>query len=203
MAFLNAQALLVNSALRGELTLSVARAVFVTATWVRFVILGGLSTDAAWVSTPPSALAVAFSLVMIWRVRTGRARVRDLYISVVLDAAVCFLSLLPNVLWPIEGFTGILRSPDVAAVYLMVIASLFRLFASVVLLAGLAGAVSLSVLSVLGGADFNRFTLAFILVASATFIAAAVGRRTKALVLSAAKEAVRAEEARGAEAARS
>ena len=198
MAALNAQALLENSAFRGELTLSIARAIFVTATWVRFVALGGLATDAAWVSTPPSAFAVIFSLVMIWRVRSGRARVRDLYLSVVLDAAVCFLSLLPNVLWPQEAFAGILRSPDVAAVYLMVIASLFRLFASVVLLSGFAGAVSLSALSVFGGANLNRFTLALILVVTATFIAAAVGRRTKALVLSAATNAVRAEEARGA-----
>jgi signal transduction histidine kinase len=200
-------ALIAREALRGERTASIARSVFCAAILARFLAVNVPTSPGSYarslIEVPLLLGAVAASLYVWWRSRRIDAPPHLLLVSVGLDALLCFLALLPNVLWPWEGYPGILHVPDTAALLITVSASAFRLVCRAVLLATAANALSALVLivldSALNGSHHYGFwgpaSLFFILLLTAASAALLVTMRTVRVVELGARSTLRAERA--------
>lgn len=199
-------ALITREALRGERTASIARSVFCAALLARFIAIDGLASPIdhprSLIEVPLLLGAVAASIYVWWRSRRADASPHLLLVSVGLDALLCFLALLPNVLWPWEGYPGILRVPDIAALLITVSVSAFRLVRRAVLLATAANVLSALVLIALdhalnGGDDglWIPASLLFMLLVTAASAALLVTKRTLRVVELGAGATLRAERA--------
>ncbi|WP_437756937.1 ATP-binding protein [Sorangium sp. So ce1389] len=200
-------ALITREALRGERTVSIARSVFCAALLARFLAVdvptspGSLARSL--IEVPLLLGAIVASLYVWWRSRPIGASSHLILVSVCLDALLCFLALLPNVLWPWEGYPGILHMPDMAALLITVSASAFRLVRRAVLLATAANVLSALVLivldRVLNGSHDDGFwvpaSLFFILLLTAASAALLVTMRTLRVVELGARSTLRAERA--------
>ncbi|WP_437331606.1 sensor histidine kinase [Sorangium sp. So ce394] len=199
-------ALITREALRGERTASIARSVFCAALLARFVALGGLTQPDFYprsVVEVPLLLGAVVASMYVWRSsRRIDAPSHLLLVSVGLDALLCFVALLPNVIWPWEGYPGILQTPDIAALLLTVVASAFRLVRRAVLLAAAANALSALALIALDFAlngDHHGYwttpSLFLLLLLAAVCAALLVTTRTLRVVEAGASAALRAERA--------
>lgn len=126
-----ARRLLANAANGGEAIVSFARAVFCAVVLLRFLLVGGASspggTVRALLELPVLSLAIFGSIAAWLAARRGLFGIRALVGSTVFDAVVCFASLLSTVLCPEVTYTGLLRSPDPAAVIAVVFVTALRL----------------------------------------------------------------------------
>lgn len=117
--------LVLEQATRSERALSFGREGFCGLVLLRFLVLGGGGSPAAWVTVPAVILAMAFSASLL--LRRGPFSARLLCISSVVDAVTCLAALVPNVLWPWPEYRGLLLAPDVTAILLIVSVSGLRL----------------------------------------------------------------------------
>lgn len=126
-----ARRLLADAANGGEAIVSLARAVFCALVLLRFLLVGGASSPGgavrALLEVPVLTLAILGSIGAWLAARRGLFGSRALVGSTVFDAVVCFASLLSTVLWPQVTYTGLLRSPDPAAVIAVVFVTALRL----------------------------------------------------------------------------
>jgi signal transduction histidine kinase len=133
------------AALRGERIVSISRVVFCTLVLVRFLMLEQ-STSAAPYLLNFSALgsAIGYSLWLLARMRQGRATYRMLAVSVAIDSVGAFASLLQTVLWPAQGaqFRGLLTTPDMAALLLIVYCAGFRVWPRLAVLGAVLNLIS-------------------------------------------------------------
>ncbi len=199
-------ALITREALRGERTASIARSVFCAALLARFIAVGGLTLPGfyhrALIEVPLLLGAVAASMYLWRRSRRVDASPRLLLVSVGVDALLCFVALLPNVIWPWEGYPGILQIPDMTALLITVSSSAFRLVRRAVLLAAAANVLSAVVLLVVdrvlnGGRDnfWAMASLFLMLLLTAACAAFLVTLRTLRVVELGASSTLRAERA--------
>ncbi|MGK3990067.1 HAMP domain-containing sensor histidine kinase [Sorangium sp. So ce136] len=200
-------ALVTREALRGERTVAIARSVFCTALLARLLAVDGPTSPGIYarslIEVPLLLGAIAASLYVWWRSGRMDASPDLILVSVGLDGLLCFLALLPNVLWPWEGYPGILHLPDTAALLISVSASAFRLVRRAVLLATAANVLSALVLIVLdralNGSHLYGFwgpaSLFFILLLAAASAALLVTMRTLRVVELGARSTLRAERA--------
>jgi signal transduction histidine kinase len=122
-AFQVSQRILDGAAWRGECAVSVARALFCALGLTRYIAINHLSRLEF---AAPYLMGVVCSTFVLARRRTA-PNVPFLYASVIFDWALCMLALLPDVLWHPPGYTGVANRPDLAVVYILVVASSFRL----------------------------------------------------------------------------
>jgi signal transduction histidine kinase len=200
------EALIERAATRGECLVSALRIPFCVLVLVRF-----------WTCDPPLparlfnvvlvSLAIAFSAWLLVRVLRRRRIGPHLGLSVLVDVAVCALSLLQTVLWPSDdhsGYTGLLSHPDIAAMLVVVGGAGLRLDARWAALGAIAGLVSIAAVLIV---DYSRFglmwtsqrhevVLFFILVGAAGALAIVTATRTRALATNAALAAARVQRAR-------
>lgn len=208
------ESLLAAAATRGERAISYCRGAFCLAMLARFVAIGGLRSEGveAWraaVAVPAVASAILVSALLLSRSRHRSLSKRELSLSVATDAVVCFAALLPNVLWPWEGYTGLLDTPDVATILLVAMTGGFRLFPSVTAVGGALHALVFATLTFLDlriSAAVMRYpaqdiSIFAILLGGATALGVLAGARTLRLARAAAERALEVVRARDALAA--
>jgi signal transduction histidine kinase len=200
--------LLAEAASQSEAAISTLRAAMALMLLGRFFLLSGHSSDRygtgrASLVIPTALLAVGFSLVFLHRSRRRRASPPWLAAATVVDAAVAFLSLLGNALFPGAAYHGALLGPDTALALLIVVAAGFRLSVPLALLGGLLNGAGVAALVALDQ-QLGRATIEYgrthlqmwlILMASATGVAAVAAHRTRYLARLAAEETLRRERA--------
>ncbi len=192
-----------------ERWISSARAVFCVAAIVRRASFGGLwdgdrVPTGALVMVPAVAVTAAFSIWIVRRTRRPAFPRGLLYASVSIDAAVCFLALASNVLWPAAVYRGVLGHPDVAVLFLMITVAGFRLSTPVAVAGSILNAASLAALIALdhllvpGQLHTTQGTPLIIVmcVAFTSATAIAVARRARSMAEDAATSSVRADRAR-------
>ncbi len=195
------------AALVGERWLSAARLIFCGATLARALWLlnvPGMGWPHAALSMPATLAAMAFSVWMVVRGWREVRRPRLLSVSAVVDAVGCFAALVPNALWPVHDYLGILRIPDVAAILIITIASGLRLSAVAVTYAAILNTLSFVVLVTIDASraylvfplDAGLLALFAIYLATAILLAAMIAARTRKIVAQGAAQAVTAELAR-------
>jgi signal transduction histidine kinase len=187
-----------SAAWRGERIISVCRIVFCVAVLVRFAAVSpGVPRQGVAFNVSVILSAIAFSLWMLASIRRGRATSRSLAVSVVLDVAVCFCSLLQTSLWPNlshGAYTGLLSRPDPSALLLVVISAGFRLSPRLSLLGSVLTGAAFAALVVLergrhgsslayGVFDVTFFAVVLTGMAALSFVMA---RQTRSLVESGA-----------------
>lgn len=185
--------------LRAELALSIVRALFCALIAVRFISihLSGDMPD-GWargaVMLPPTILACAFSVALMYRLRTGSASNRLLTTSVVADAVVCTVAIGSNVLWPFPGYRGILLAPETATFFALVFAAGFRASYRLAVIGTIANGAGLAALTMLdrrinGALDshgINILSLYAVLFGCTAALSMIGARRTERLVHEAA-----------------
>src|SRR5262249_49920232 len=111
--------------------------VFCVLVLVRFLVVERSTMAAPYVlNCSALGVATAYSLFILWRMRAGRVTYGNLAGSVAVDCVGCFASLLQTVLWPAAGehFRGILTTPDISAILLIVYCAGFRVWPRLALL---------------------------------------------------------------------
>ena len=190
--------LVIDQATRSERALSIGREAFCLLVLLRFLVLGGGSRPDAAVTIPAVAVAMGFSAYLLLR---RRPFPRWLFgVSGLVDATVCFAALLPNVLWPAAVvYHGLLMSPDVTAIFIMVSVSGLRLSPRLAVLSTLyntvSGALLVTLDALLNGVrsevDGSHIALAGIWLFSASWIAVTLARRGRDLATQGAVESLR------------
>lgn len=144
------------------------------------------------------------SELLVRRVREAEGKTPWLVASVSLDVAVAFLVLGVGVVWPREGYPGVLGQPDWSIFAILAIASGLRL-SRVPSWAGAGAAVAalgtlVSVDLLWNGGQLaygpGEVALALVLMVASALLGDAVAARVRRLVHEAADRAVRAERAR-------
>lgn len=159
-----------SAATQGERALSIVRAFFCTAELTRYLLISeGGTAQELWLSLGPPLLAVAFSLYIFAASRRGPLASPLLYVSVALDWALGSVALLSNVLAPWPAYNGIVSTPDIAVIYLIIVVAALRLSPSAVLLSGCLNGASSVILFLLdyriglAGQNLNLNALSFVL----------------------------------------
>jgi two-component sensor histidine kinase len=188
------------ASLRAEVVLSIVRVAFCALVAIRFICIHGIEDVPDFMHRgalmlPPTLLAAVFSVVLLAKVRAGRASPRLLVASVLADAAVCTAAIGSNVLSPFLGYRGILLLPETASFLAMVFAAGFRVSHRLAWIGFVANGLGLAALvvldhhinpdlSVLGGA--NVISLYVVLFACTAALSIFGARRTERLVEQAA-----------------
>jgi signal transduction histidine kinase len=195
------------AALRGERVVSISRAVFCVLVLIRFLIVEKSRMPAPWVLNC-SALgsATAYSLWILWRMRAGAVTYGMLAGSVAIDCVGCFASLLQTVLWPAAGdhFRGLLTTPDISAILLIVYCAGFRVWPSLSLLGAALNLLSYVTLVATEmtlarkGLDYGlaEATMFFFVLASVIVLSVGTARRTLQLASAGASATLQVERAR-------
>lgn len=155
------------------------------------ILIGGLS------------FATVFSIIALNWSRNGTVTAGRLYLSVAIDAVLVFITIGTGVLWPHDGYIGLLREHEPAIVYLAIIASGIRLsergalFGAVIHGLGFIGLLALDRIN----EAVLRYTYLEIVFAGAFFMVAAIiaysiAHRTRSLIMQGARAAVLVERAR-------
>jgi signal transduction histidine kinase len=140
----------------GELILAIARVGFRVLLFVRYLLIAGPARGDA-----PARVLVAAATVLGTVAFSGwtaaRARRRGFgptshAVSATVDVALCGLVLLSNVVWPGPRYEGLVRTPDVAMLPVLVFASALRLTSPAVAASTLTALGSLLVLARIDGA---------------------------------------------------
>jgi signal transduction histidine kinase len=195
-----------SAALRSERVISLCRIILCCALLVRFLLIDERMPLGAYVLNM-SALGVggAFSLLVL--LQRGFTSAGVLAAACIVDAVVCFLSLLQTVLWtPVtHGYRGLLSVPDPCVIPILTFAAAFRLSPRLSGLSGGLNAMSSTALLVLDELRFGhrpgygsaQWSLFGIVVVLAWVAAVLLARQARQLALSAAMDVVRVENARG------
>jgi signal transduction histidine kinase len=195
------------AALRGEKVVSTSRAVLCALVLLRFLLIGGATTSAYALNGGALGIAIATSVAILVRLRRGKVDLALLTASVVVDAIACTASLLQTVLWPSSGerYRGILLTPDIGALLLVVYCAGYRVWPR---LARLGAALNVVAFCLLVAAD-RRFQesrlgygwaeIVFFLMVLCAVVVLSVGTssRTIALLTRGAAAATQVERARG------
>ena len=141
--------LLAESATRGERIISVARGAFCAIALVRFIAIEvaheSLTAERVAVFVLPYVVAIVASVAIFRRAESPLPRAW-LFASVIVDAVMCTLALLPNVLFPWPTYPGVTRLPDLAIAYVIIFAAGLRLSTSVAIVGSAANIVGIIVL---------------------------------------------------------
>ena len=158
----------------------------------------------SWLIITSLVIGLGFSLLSMRWARLGKVTALRLYLSMLVDALVVYVSLGASVVWPHAAFAGILREPEFVIVYLAIIGAGIRLSERGALFGSALHGVGLVGLLISDRA-FNPslitysppemvFAGAFFVVSS--IISHSIASRTRSLVLQGANAAVMAERAR-------
>jgi signal transduction histidine kinase len=196
------------AALRGERVICISRVVFCALVLIRFLDLEQSSSAAPYVlNLSALGTAIGYSLWLLSKMRRGVVTYGMLAASVAVDSVGCFASLLQTVLWPAQGayFHGLLTTPDVSALLLIVWCAGFRVWPR---LAALGAALNLVSYVALVGTELslNRAGLAYgipevmmflFVLGSVMVLSVATARRTLSLVEAGASATLQVDRARG------
>ena len=196
------------AALRGERIVSISRVVFCTLVLARFLVLEQSSSVAPYVlNVSALGLAIGYSLWLLAKMRQGRADYRILAFSVAVDSVGCFASLLQTVLWSAQGqaFHGLLATPDISALLLIVWCAGFRVWPRLAALGAVLNLASYVAL-VTTELSLKRPGLAYgipevmmflFVLGSVIVLSVSTARRTLALVEAGASATLQVDRARG------
>ncbi len=157
----------------------------------------------SWILISALSLGIGFSLVALRWARNGTVTPLRLELSVTVDAIVVYVTLAAGVAWPHAHYAGVVREPELAAVYLATIGAGIRLsrrgvlFGAALFGLGLAGLLAFDHRN----AAVSTYSASEMVFAGAFFVVAAIighsiAHRTRALVMQGANAAVLAERAR-------
>jgi len=192
------------AAVRGEVVVSVARIVFCSLILARYFTIvepvGGVV--GIWMTSLTVSACIGMSIAVLVLARRERLPGRWIVFSPLMDALVCGLTLLPNVVWPVANESGLLHKPETAIVLVVVFAAGFRLHTAAAVLGGIANIVCICLLLALdynvGGARWNQVgdaTLYLLALVGCAALTVVTARRTRRLVLQAAAQARRSQRA--------
>jgi signal transduction histidine kinase len=180
--------------------------VFVAALALRFWLVNDASTvdgrGRIWIEGPTLAVAFGLSLAMLLRVRRRGVSALFLDLSVVLDASIACFTLLPGVICPWPGYSGLLRTPDIAIVPSLCLSAGLRMSVRSALIGSLANAICFAGLLLLdryrNAASFaatHETMLYALYFGSASLLGVSLAARARTLATAAAAYAERAERA--------
>ncbi|MCA9663053.1 MAG: hypothetical protein KC486_32260, partial [Myxococcales bacterium] len=165
---------------RGERSVSIARIVVCAAFLAMHLPLRiGLMADGdpkSWILISGLALGLVLSLRTLARSRSALTSM-GVYTSVAIDAFIVYLTIVTGVIWPHEGYIGLLREHEPAIIYLAIVASGLRLSDRGAIFGGIIHAVGLVGLLVLDAAlwgDALRYTYLEIVFAGAFLVGASI-----------------------------
>lgn len=194
------------AALRGERFVSISRIVFCALVLVRFVSVMPPRTAPYVINLSALCAALACSVWILKRIHDQKASSRILIFSIVVDAAVCFLSLLQTSLWPAQpdSYRGLLTGPDPAALLVIVYAAGLRVWPRVAVLgAALSLGSYLLLLAIERAAwgerlTYGRSEMVFFLLCLGGVMALGIttAQRSLALLTAGAQSSVRVDRAR-------
>jgi class 3 adenylate cyclase len=196
---------LAGARVRGERWIAIARAVVCVLVPVRILALAhhdSLGGNArVWGLLGVCAAGGAYSMYTARSIRLGSFKHRWVWLSIAVDAALVFSGLFVEVMRPLPGYGGILRTPEYGLALVALLASALRLSSRLVVLGIALNAVSLVALTFIDRAyvfahgPAVAFT-AGIYYACGSVVAYALASRTERLVLRGAQAVLNAERAR-------
>ncbi|HEY0136480.1 MAG TPA: hypothetical protein VGB85_20500, partial [Nannocystis sp.] len=167
---------------------------------VHLLAVGDLKS---WILIACLAVGIGFSILGLLWSRAGTVSQLRLDLSIAVDAMVVYVTLGAGVIWPHALYSGVVREPELAAVYLGTIGAGTRLSRRGVLLGAALHGLGLAALLFLDCRnaeilDYSATEMVFVvaLFAVAALMGHSVAGRTRALVLQGASAAVLAERAR-------
>jgi signal transduction histidine kinase len=202
------ETLLAEAATENERAISGVRALMALTLAVRFFLISAHTSDASGPARtglvlPTALLAIVFSLVFLHRSHRRPVAWPWLAAATGVDAAVAFLSLLGDALFPGASYVGALYSADTALVLLITVVAGFRLSVPLALLGGGLNGAGVATLILLDHHlalvpvryEAQTSLMWLVLVASAGAVAAVAAGRARTLALRAAEESLRRERA--------
>lgn len=194
-----------SAAVRGEVFVSFARVVFCSLILGWFAIFGGFGQSrAVWLTCGTVGGCLLTSVAALGLARRGHLSHRWIAISPLLDACVCFVAILPSVIWVGPTQMGFLHQPaEMAVVILVTSVAGLRLLPTAAVLGGVANFVCTSILVSLdvyvGNASletmFADILLYLLILVACVVVTVFMSIRTRGLVLLAAKGTRRSERA--------
>ncbi|MEZ4451594.1 MAG: adenylate/guanylate cyclase domain-containing protein [Nannocystaceae bacterium] len=191
---------------RGEMWVSIARLVVCAAFLAMHLPLRlGLMFDGdpkSLILVGGLSFALVFSIIALNWSRNGTVTAPRLYTSVAIDAVLVFITIGTGVIWPHEGYIGLLREHEPAIVYLAIIASGIRLSERGALFGAVIHALGLVSLLVMDRMNEPlHYTYLEVVFSGAFFavsaiIAYSIAHRTRTLIMQGARAAVLVERAR-------
>ena len=200
--------LLAGAQRRGEAGMSLARCVVCAVFLAMHVPMrAGLMAEGdpkSWILVGGLLVGLLLSFDGLRRSRSGNISIGGVYVSVAIDAFIVYLTIITGVIWPHEGYIGLLREHEPAIIYIAIVASGIRLSERGAIFGGIVHALGLVMLLVVDAAlwgDILRysylevvFAAAFVVVAS--IISYSIAYRTRHLLVEGGKAAVVAERVR-------
>jgi signal transduction histidine kinase len=194
------------AAVSAERLISAVRLVFCSALLVRFFMLDGIRTWQSCASELAAlSIGIVYSIGVLVAIHRGQINSYTLHASVVLEAVICFVSLVQTTLWPSPlPYRGILARPDAMAMLVVVFCAGYRLSTALALTSGILNFAALGVLVTIERARYAS-TLVYgwedvllfgIVLGCAVTFGIAIARRTSLLVASGALASSRIERAR-------
>jgi signal transduction histidine kinase len=184
------------ASIRAELVLSAVRLFFVLLIAARFFSIDleahGPHVVERGLQAVPATLAGAFmSLWVFWRYFRSHVPRRALVFSVLIDAGLCFVGLLSNVVTPFPSYQGALLLPEIACFMIMVVNAGFRVSPKLALIGFVANtigfytltAVDLALNSTIVAYGPDIVVLHSIFILATGFVSVTAARRTERLVL--------------------
>lgn len=195
--------LIIDAASRSEIYISYTRIIIITLMLTRFLILNP-PTLTYLIVIPTALFLLSYSIVFLILHRRKPATHSWLWVSITVDAIVCFISLVSDVLNPWPDYPGILFIPDTALILIICFANGLRLNTNIVLVGGLFNIISLLLLAGLDqllNSDYVTYSwspiaLWIIMLISSTLVAMISAGRTQSLAINGAYESVRLERMR-------
>jgi signal transduction histidine kinase len=194
------------AALRGERFVSISRIVFCVLVLARFVSVMPLRPAPYVINLSALCAALACSAWILKRIHEQKAGYGLMTFSIVVDAAVCFLSLLQTTFWPAhaDSFRGLLAGPDPAALLVIVYAAGLRVWPRLALLGAVLNLGSYLSLLVIeraiwdGRLSYGRAEMVFFLLCLGAVMALgiATSQRSLTLLTAGAQSSVRVDRAR-------
>ncbi len=197
--------LVLRTSRRSEWSVAVVRVFFVAALALRFAVVNDTATEDGLgrfcIETPTLAIALGLSVSMLIRIRRRGVSPLLLDLSVVLDASIACFTLLPGVLCPWPEYQGLLRTPDIAIVPTLCLASGLRMSMRSAVIGTAANALCFSCLLLLDSqrnatsASTHEALLYCLYFGSASLLGIGLAARARTLATHAAAYAERAERA--------
>ncbi len=195
--------LILEAASRSEFYISYTRIIILTLMLTRFLILDP-PTLTYLIVVPTALFVLAYSIVFLVLHRRKSATRLWLWTSITVDAFVCFISLISDVLNPWSDYPGILFIPDTALILIICFANGLRLNTNIALVGGLVNIISLLLLAGLDqllNSDYVTYSWSpiamwIIMLISSTLVAMISAGRTQSLAMNGAHESVRLERMR-------
>ncbi len=194
------------AALRGERFVSISRIVFCVLVLARFVSVMPPRPAPYAINLSALCAALACSAWILKRIHEQKAGYGTMTFSIVVDAGVCFLSLLQTSFWPAQPDTyrGLLAGPDPAALLVIVYAAGLRVWPRLAVLGAALNLGSYLLLLVIERAiradhlSYGRSEMVFFLLCLGGVMALgiATSQRSLTLLTTGAQSSVRVDRAR-------